>query len=73
MYKSPDKLLSQPVAAVAQPLAVADHSTGTTSVASQSCCDQPSTMFSSDADMANFDPAFRINYENLDDSADLFD
>jgi len=33
VYKPPDELLSQPAAAVAQPQAVANDSTGTTSVA----------------------------------------
>jgi len=59
VYKPPDELLfSQPVAAVAQALAVADDSTGTTSVASQSCCDQQT--FSRAADIANFDLSLEL-------------
>ena len=58
VYKPPDELLSRPAAAVAQPQAVADDSTGTTSVTSQSSCDQPLTTFSRAADIANFDLGF---------------
>jgi len=75
MYKPPDELLSQPAAAVAQPQAVADDSTGTTSAASQSSCDQPSTTFSRPAaNIANFDLGFRIDDDDdLEVSADLAD
>ena len=72
VYKPPDELLSQPAAAVAQPQAVADDSTGTTSVASRSSCNQPSTTFSRAADIANFDLGFQIDDDDdLDSSADF--
>jgi len=39
----------------------------------QSSCDQPSTTFSRAADIANFDLGFRIDNDDLDSSAHLFD
>jgi len=71
VYKPPDELLPEPVMAAAQPLA--DDSTGTTTVTSESCCYQPSATFIHVANIANFDLGFHTDDDELNISATLFE